>query len=229
MEQRIAIITARGGSKRIPRKNIRSFCGKPIIAYSIIAAKKSGLFDEVMVSTDDEEIARIAGEYGASVPFMRSAETSDDFATTRDVIREVIGKYKELGREFEYVACIYPTAPFVTSQVLQEAVKVLDESGATCLEPVVAYSFPIQRSYAIEDNRIQKNCPGLYGKRSQDLQKMYHDAGQFYIGKTEFVIENGFASSDTVPFILSETDVQDIDTITDWKLAELKFKMRDGE
>lgn len=229
MEDRIAIITARGGSKRIPRKNIRSFCGKPIIAYSIIAAKKSRLFDEVMVSTDDEEIAQIARVYGASVPFMRSAENSDDYATTRDVIKEVIRKYKELGREFEYVACIYPTAPFVTSQVLQDAVKVLDESGATCLEPVVAYSFPIQRSYAIENNRIKKNCPELYLKRSQDLETMYHDAGQFYIGKTEFVIENGFTSSDTIPFVLDETDVQDIDTITDWRLAELKFKMRNEE
>ena len=142
------IITARGGSKRIPKKNIREFCGKPIIAYSILAALESGIFDEVMVSTDSEEIAEIAREYGAKVPFMRSAETSSDFATTADVINEVIAKYKELGKEFDYISCIYPTAPFITPKKLIAILIKLNEIAEACLW---WHLYPLQRCYVIDE------------------------------------------------------------------------------
>ena len=195
-EKAIAIITARGGSKRIPKKNIKEFCGKPIIAYSIRAALDSGIFDEVMVSTDSEEIAEIARAYGAKVPFMRSAKTSDDFATTADVLMEVLERYQEMDRTFDVMSCIYPTAPFVTPQKLQRAYDTLTKEQAVMAMPVVAFSYPPQRSYVLNGNMLEMKWKENYNKRSQDLEKMYHDAGQFYIGKTEFVIENGFASSD---------------------------------
>ena len=178
----IAIIPARGGSKRIPRKNIKPFMGKPIIAYSIEAALQSGLFDEVMVSTDDEEVAEIACGYGAKVPFMRSAETSNDYAGTADVILEVLEMYKERGREFDTVCCIYSTAPFVT--------------------------------------------PEYMNARSQDLEPIYHDAGQFYFSRTApFVESRTFWGKNTAGLVLSELEVQDLDTLTDWTLAEMKYEL----
>ena len=136
----LAIITARGGSKRIPRKNIKDFNGRPIIAYSIEAAKASGVFDEVMVSTDDKEIGDIAASYGAAVPFYRSKETSNDFATTADVIEEVIREYQQKGMEFDIIACIYPTAPFITADKLKNAVDILSSSDVDCVIPVVRFS-----------------------------------------------------------------------------------------
>lgn len=228
MEQKtIAIITARGGSKRIPRKNIKEFCGKPIIAYSIQAALESGLFEEVMVSTDSEEIADIARQYGASVPFMRSAETSNDFATTPDVVREVISEYEKRGKSFTYACCIYPTAPFLTAEKLCAAMETLKESNAVQLTPVVAFSFPPQRGFVIDDTkRIRYKYPEYKDMRSQDIEKMYHDAGQFYVYDVKrFMTIKGNVSEGIVPFILSEMEVQDIDNEEDWEIAELKYRI----
>ena len=225
-EKAIAIITARGGSKRIPKKNIKEFCGKPIIAYSIRAALDSGIFDEVMVSTDSEEIAEIAREYGAKVPFMRSAKTSDDFATTADVLMEVLERYQEIGRTFDVMSCIYPTAPFVTPQKLQSAYDTLTKEHAVMAMPVVAFSYPPQRSYILQGNMLEMKWKENYNKRSQDLEKMYHDAGQFYMYQVEaFIRLKGQMTESIVPVIVDEMDVQDIDNESDWKLAELKYQM----
>lgn len=221
----IAIIPARGGSKRIPRKNIKPFMGKPIIAYSIEAALQSGLFDEVMVSTDDEEIAGIAREYGAAVPFMRSAETSNDYAGTADVILEVLQMYKEQGREFDTVCCIYSTAPFVTSDRLKEAYSKLND-GIDSVFTCVAYSYPVQRSLHIVDGRISMVYPEYLNSRSQDLETIYHDAGQFYVARiSSFIQEKFFWGKNTVGLVLSELEVQDLDTLTDWRLAEMKYEL----
>jgi pseudaminic acid CMP-transferase len=221
----IAIIPARGGSKRIPRKNIKPFMGKPIIAYSIEAAMRSELFDEVMVSTDDEEIAEIARKYGAKVPFMRSAETSNDYAGTADVILEVLKKYKDLGREFDTICCIYSTAPFVTSGKLMEAYSKLTD-GIDFVFTCVAYSYPVQRSLHIVDGKISMVYPEYAASRSQDLEPIYHDAGQFYVAQVEsFVQERTFWGKNTVGLVLSELEVQDLDTLTDWTLAEMKYKL----
>ncbi len=223
----IAIITARGGSKRIPRKNIREFCDKPIIAYSIEAAIASGVFDEVMVSTDDEEIAEIAKKYGAKVPFMRSAETSNDFATTSDVIKEVLSRYKDMGKEFEYTCCIYPTAPFVTAGKLKEALSIMKKKNPIEVMPVVAFSFPPLRSFVVDESgNLKYKYPEYMLSRSQDLEPQYHDAGQFYVYNTKKYLEmDGRIYSDIMPIIVSETEVQDIDNEDDWKIAELKYKI----
>ncbi|MBP3274762.1 MAG: pseudaminic acid cytidylyltransferase [Butyrivibrio sp.] len=222
----LAMITARGGSKRIPRKNIKEFNGKPIMAYSIEAALKSGAFDEVMVSTDDEEIADIARKYGASVPFMRSEKTANDYATTVDVIDEVINEYHNLGKDFDLFACIYPTAPFITADKLGEAVKKLSVSDADSLIPVVRFSYPPQRAMEIRDGRLVFRQPENLSKRSQDLEPHYHDAGQFYVVKTESFLKNkGIMVGQILPMELSELEVQDIDNEVDWKLAEMKYKL----
>ena len=225
----IAIITARGGSKRIPRKNIREFCGKPIIAYSIEAALNSGIFDEVMVSTDDEEIARIAENYGAEVPFLRSAEKADDHAPTIEVIKEVLGEYKKLGEEFDYACCIYPTAPFITSEKLKTAFEQLQSSGKDALIPVVRFSFPPQRCFVIEDESLKYKWPENEFARSQDLEPFYHDAGQFYFQKTKTLIEgHSMVPASTAPFIVDDMEVQDIDTFDDWNIAEIKYRKMVG-
>lgn len=225
-EKAIAIITARGGSKRIPKKNIKEFCGKPIIAYSIRAALDSGIFDEVMVSTDSEEIAEIARAYGAKVPFMRSAKTSDDFATTADVLMEVLERYQEMGRTFDVMSCIYPTAPFVTPQKLQSAYDTLTKEQAIMAMPVVVFSYPPQRSYVLNGNMLEMKWKENYNKRSQDLEKMYHDAGQFYMYQVESYIRlKGQIDQSIVPVIVDEMEVQDIDNETDWKLAEQKYRL----
>src|SRR5438270_12846523 len=176
----VAIITARGGSRRIPRKNIRPFLGRPIIAYSIEAALGSGLFDEVMVSTDDDEIAAVAEEHGAAVPFRRSAAMSDDHATTADVLQEVLGEYGGRGRSFDHACCIYPTAPFVTAERLRVAFARLTASGADCVIPVARFGFPIWRAFCMDDDRLSYVWPEHAPKRSQDLPPAFHDAGQFY-------------------------------------------------
>ena len=222
----LAMITARGGSKRIPRKNIKEFNGKPIMAYSIEAALKSGVFDEVMVSTDDEEIAEIARKYGATVPFMRSEKTSNDFATTVDVIDEVIGEYHARGKDFDVFACIYPTAPFITAERLKEAVEKLSASDADSLIPVVRFSYPPQRAMEIHDGRLVFRQPENLRTRSQDLEPHYHDVGQFYVAKTESFLKNkGIMVGQILPMELSELEVQDIDNEVDWKLAELKYQL----
>lgn len=221
----IAIIPARGGSKRIPRKNIKPFMGKPIIAYSIEAALRSGLFDEVMISTDDEEIAEVSRRYGAKVPFMRSAETSNDYAGTADVILEVLKMYKEQGREFDTVCCIYPTAPFVTADRLIEAYSKLT-GGIDSVFTCVAYSYPVQRSLHIVDGKICMVYPEYAASRSQDLEPIYHDAGQFYAARTSsFIQERTFWGKNTASLVLSELEVQDLDTLTDWALAEMKYEL----
>lgn len=227
MGESIAIITARGGSKRIPKKNIREFLGKPIIAYSIEAAIKSELFSEVMVSTDSEEIAEIARKYGAMVPFMRSAKTSNDYAITADVIREVLGKYKERGRIFEYVCCIYPTAPFVTADKLKQAMDMMKKNKPEVIIPVVAFSFPPQRGYLMGENGLLSYIhPEYLATRSQDLELQYHDAGQFYLYQTDsFMACNGRFTDGIMPLIVSNLEVQDIDNENDWKIAEMKYQL----
>ena len=222
----VAIITARGGSKRIPRKNIKDFCGKPIIAYSIEAALGSGMFEEVMVSTDDEEIADIAKKCGASVPFMRSEATANDYATTADVLGEVIARYKEMGKTFDYAACIYPTAPFITGEKLKSALDDLVASGADCIMPVVKYSYPPQRSLVINNGSLEYKWPEHMNTRSQDLEPFYHDCGQFYVFKVDNFLKTKQVISGVVrPIELPESEVQDIDEQSDWEIAELKYKL----
>lgn len=223
----VAIITARGGSKRIPKKNIKEFCGKPIIAYSIEAALGSGAFDEVMVSTDSEEIRAVAEKYGATVPFLRSEATSGDFATTADVIAEVLETYKKMGKNFDSFACVYPTAPFVTGEKLCEAMKLLD--GADAVLSVVKYSFPPQRAFVIRDGNVAYQYPQYERTRSQDLEPIYHDCGQFYMCKTDvFMEKHSLILPKTRPYILPEEEVQDIDTMSDWEIAEAKYKALRG-
>lgn len=222
---KIAIITARGGSKRIPRKNSKEFCGQPILVYSIQAALESKLFDEVMVSTDDQEIAGIALAYGAKVPFYRSEKTADDYATTADVLWEVLAEYKKMGKEFEWLCCIYPTAPFVTAAKLQAAFADLQVSSADALIPVVKFSYPPQRCFVIENNKLAYKWPEYIKARSQDLESFYHDAGQFYFIKTSiFKKQLTLVPEATFPYLLDEMEVQDIDTIDDWTIAELKYQ-----
>ena len=222
----IAIITARGGSKRIPRKNIKEFLGKPIIAYTIEAALASNMFDQVMVSTDDDEIAEIAKKYGAQVPFMRSEKTSNDFATTADVLNEVIDEYKKLGESFEYMCCLYPTAPFVTPEAIGQAMKILEDNGADTVLPVVKFSFPPQRGVVMKDGYLTPKYPECMPMRSQDLEPMYHDAGQFYCMKVSSFLEQGKVVMDkTMPYMQDDMNVQDIDTLEDWAIAEVKYKV----
>lgn len=230
MSGSVAIITARGGSKRIPRKNVKEFCGKPIIVYSIEAALVSGLFDEVMVSTEDEEIAGIAKAAGARVPFMRSGENAGDYASTDDVLLEVLEAYREQGREFDSFCCLYPTAPFVTAEKLRRAMQLLDKADSVM--PVVAFSFPPQRCMILnEEGELRMKWPEHAKTRSQDLEPYYHDCGQFYCCKTAPFLE--YKTTDLphmVPMIMSETQVQDIDNLDDWKIAELKYSlMKAGE
>ena len=222
----IAIITARGGSKRIPRKNIRPFLGKPILEYSIAAALQTGLFEEVMVSTDDAEIAQIAQQAGAKVPFFRSEETANDFATTADVIAEVLTAYAQTGKEFQAACCIYPTAPFVTANILSTAMQLLEQEQADCVIPVVRFSFPPQRGVIINNNKINPKWPENMAKRSQDLEPLYHDCGQFYCLNVErFLQQKAIWMEHAVPIIQEERYVQDIDTLEDWALAEMKYKL----
>lgn len=221
----IAIITARGGSKRIPRKNIKNFCGKPILQYSIEAALGSEMFDEVMVSTDDREIAEIAKECGANVPFFRSEKTSGDYASTEDVLVEVINEYKKNGKEFDTYCCIYPTAPFLTDGILREAVRKFEKEKADFMTPVVKFSYPPQRCQIIENGQLVRKWPEYKYTRSQDLKPWYHDAGQFYIGNIECLLKNGMSNGVNIPYIMEEMRVQDIDTEEDWKIAEMKFRL----
>ena len=223
-ESSIAIITARGGSKRIPRKNIKEFCGKPIITYSIEAALHSGLFTEVMVSTDDEEIARIAEQAGAKVPFMRSGENAGDYASTDDVLLEVLDRYRKQGREFETFCCLYPTAPFVTAEKLQKAMQMLEKADSVM--PVVAFSYPPQRCVVLnEQGELRMKWPEHARTRSQDLEPYYHDCGQFYCCRTQPFIQYGTTDLPRmIPMIMSEMEVQDIDNQDDWAIAELKYQ-----
>lgn len=203
----------------------------PIIGYSIKAAIESGVFNEVMVSTDDEEIARIALQFGAKVPFMRSIKTSNDFATTADVINEVLDNYEKQGQKFDTVCCIYATAPFITSDRIKNAIATVEEGKADSAFSCVAFSYPVLRGLVItEDGFIKMRWPEYMTSRSQDLTQFYHDAGQFYISKIDsFRKTNGFWGDKTIPVILSELEVQDLDTPTDWAIAEMKYKLLKGE
>lgn len=222
----VAIITARGGSKRIPRKNIKPFCGKPIIAYSIDAAKQSGLFDEIMVSTDDEEIAAIAREYGAAVPFLRSEATANDFATTGMVITEVISEYKKLGKTFDVICCIYPTAPFIRAERLVEGMKLIESGECDAITPVVKFSYPPQRGFIVENGFLHYKYPEYALTRSQDLEPMYHDVGQYYFSTAESFERTGSFSPERLGYVvISDDEVQDIDNPEDWATAELKYRM----
>jgi N-acylneuraminate cytidylyltransferase len=222
----LAIIPARGGSKRIPRKNIKTFIDRPIIAYSINAAQKAECFDEIMVSTEDHEIASIAQVYGAAVPFVRSERAANDLAMLADVIEEVLLEYKKRGRLFTYFCCILPTAPFVSSVVLQRGLKLLIETGADAVIPVTRFSYPIQRSLKIEKDRLSMLWPENYNVRSQDLMPVYHDCGQFYWMRSEsLLVQKKLFAQNTVPLEIPESEVQDIDVEEDWKIAEMKYRI----
>lgn len=223
----LAIITARGGSKRIPRKNIKDFMGKPMLAYAIQATLDSKTFEEVMVSTDDKEIAEIALKYGAKVPFMRSEKTSNDMAMTYDVLEEVILEYKKLGKNFDNVACIYPCVPFLTGEILKNAYDIFSSQDCDTLVPVVRFSFPIQRAFRVDENKyLQYREPENMLKRSQDLEPMFHDVGMFYFSRTEDLLKNKRLIGYKAAYIeMDESVIQDIDNDSDWKMAELKYKV----
>ena len=219
----LCIIPARGGSKRIPRKNIKPFLGKPMLAYSIEAAQATGLFDEIMVSTDDQEIAEIAQIYGAKVPFMRGAETSNDFATTADVLHEVLEQYKSLGQFFDNFCCIYATAPMIQYKDIVTAFNRLQDSDFTMLYPVVQFSYPIWRCLDLDgDGNMNRHWPEYENSRSQDLPKTYHDTGTFYWYKTKEWLAGNIRLGGIE---VNETTIQDIDTETDWIIAEMKYKL----
>ena len=223
----ICVIPARGGSKRIPKKNIKEFLGKPIITYSIQAALDSGLFDEVMVSTDDLEIAEIAKNFGAKVPFIRSVKNSDDFATTFDVIEEVIQSYRSQGKDFENICCVYSCAPFVNSEILLKAYNQLIRNKFDTVFPIIAYSFPIQRALRIDNSKVSMILEENLNVRSQDLEDSFHDAGQFYWCNSKKLLQNKkILTKNTGGVEISELEAQDIDNEIDWKLAELKFQLK---
>lgn len=217
----LCIIPARGGSKRIPRKNIKPFIGKPIIAYSIENAKATGLFDEIMVSTDDPEIVEIAKQYGASVPFLRSEKMANDYATLADVLQEVIENYVERGASFDNMCCILATCPLIKATDISDAYQRLIQSDFTTICPMVAYSYPILRSYSMDENgEMTMNWPEYAKTRSQDLKPAYHDSGTFYWHKIEQWLAGNRRRGGVV---ISEELIQDIDTEQDWKLAEMKY------
>ncbi len=221
----LALIPARGGSKRIPKKNIRLFNGKPIIAYSIECAINSGLFDEVMVSTDSEEIADIAKQYGAKIPFFRTEVNASDFATTYDVIQEVSDCYTQKGIDFDHLCCIYATSPLVQEKDLKEGLEKLIKESFDTVFSAVAFSYPVWRGFEMLENyKTQMVWPEFESTRSQDLKKVYHDAGQWYWLNMKKK-PNRIFTDNSGSIILDEMNVQDIDTITDWKLAELKYQL----
>ncbi len=225
---KIAIIPARSGSKRISKKNIKDFLGKPIIAYSIKSALESKIFDEVMVSTDSQEIADIAIKYGAKVPFLRSKKNSDDYATTADVITEVLEEYKKRGQSYNYACCIYSTAPLITKEILIKGITLLEEYNLDSVFPVIPFGHPIQRAFSINiAGNIEMIDSQKRDFRSQDLKPAYYDAGQFYcLNVNEFLIQKKVFMKKTFPLILSDLDAQDINNESDWKIAEMKYKLK---
>ena len=227
MRKPLAIIPARGGSKRIPRKNIKHFLGRPIIEYSINSAIESQLFEEVMVSTDDFEIAEISRNAGASVPFLRSKNKADDFTGTAEVLMDVVNQYKTLGRVFQTVCCIYPTAPFITSKFLKSSFSKFENSNCDSLFPILQFDSPIQRALIQNANgKLEMKFPENYSLRSQDFQPCYHDAGQFYWVKVESLEKYGklwMINSEGI--VISQLQAQDIDTLEDWKIAEWKYSL----
>jgi len=223
----ICVIPARGGSKRIPRKNIKKFNGKPIIAYSIEAALKSNCFDQVIVSTDDDEIAEVAKKYGAQVPFLRPDELSNDYAGTIPVIKHAIEWMEDNKSSVENVCCLYATAPFIRPQIISQAYQQLNNSKADYCFSVTSFVFPIQRAIKIvEKNKVSMFYPEHFNTRSQDLEEAYHDAGQFYWGKAQaFKDELQIFTEVATPYILPRYLVQDIDTPEDWIRAESMYRV----
>lgn len=222
----LAVIPARGGSKRIPGKNIKAFCGKPIIAYSIEAAQRSGIFDDIIVSTDDEAISKVASEWGANVPFMRPANLSDDFTGTRAVTRHAIEAYSEQIERPEYCCCIYATAPFLQAEYLVKGFRRLSLSPEQSFAfSVTSFAFPVQRAIQLDGNGVAAMYPEHMMSRSQDLIEGYHDAGQFYWGRSgDYLSSKGMFSKYSIPITLPRYLVQDIDTQEDWQRAELMYQ-----
>ena len=222
----LCVIPARGGSKRIPRKNIREFCGKPMIAWSIEAAIKSGLFEHIVVSTDDDEIAAVATSFGAEVPFRRPAAMADDHTATRPVVNHAISEAEQRFGRPAHVCCIYPTAPFIQIDDLQRGSEQLISSGADFAFTVTRFAYPIQRALKLtEGGRVAMFQPEHCKTRSQDLEEAYHDAGQFYWGRTEaFLEDRDTLSAASMPIILPNWRVADIDEQEDWERAELLFR-----
>lgn len=225
----VAIIPARGGSKRIKNKNIKTFCGKPIIAYSIEVALASKMFDEVIVSTDDPKIADIAREYGAQVPFMRPAHLADDYTGTNEVIEDTLFKLQKMGKQIDFACCIYATAPFLQKQSIVEAFKQLQQQpNKAAAFTACKFNYPIQRSFTIEgeEKLVTPVDPESIPKRSQDLASVYHDAGQLYLGKASDFINQQFDifSDKAIAILLPSYLVQDIDDEQDWLRAELMYQ-----
>lgn len=228
---RLAVIPARGGSKRIPRKNIKMFCGKPMIAWSIEAALQSGCFDKVIVSTDDDEIAEVARQYGASVPFMRPVELSDDYTGTIPVIQQAIEWCRADGFDAHQVCCLYATAPFVRPEDLSRGLGTLEQTGSHYAFSVTSYAFPIQRAIRLTGaGRVEMFNAEHFNTRSQELEESYHDAGQFYWGLASAWLQGGMIfSPESSAVMLPRHRVQDIDTPEDWVRAEWLYKAFQAE
>lgn len=223
----LCVIPARGGSKRIPRKNIKLFCGKPMIAWSVQAAKESQCFDRIIVSTDDNEIADVALKWGCDVPFMRPAELADDYASTPDVMQHAAIWSNTQEKKPAYICCVSATAPFMNPEKIRDGLNIIKQENCDYAVSMTKYPSPIQRAIRVtKDNRIEMFSPENFHKRSQELEDAYHDAGQFYWGKTEAWVSKKFLfSHGTAPILLPEIQVQDIDTPEDWEIAELKHKL----
>ena len=222
----IAIIPARGGSKRIPKKNIKDFFGKPLISYSIEVAIASNLFEKVIVTTDDENISRIAKEYGAVVPFIRPPELCDDFTGTVDVVNHAVNYLEKKGEKYDYICTIYATAPLLQKEYLIEGYEKLKNSNAVNAFSSTSMPFPIQRTFKInDDGRSEMFTPEYYMTRSQDLEEAYQDAGQFYWEKRFKSSDETMFGKDSIPIILPRYLVQDIDTLEDWKSAEYMYQI----
>ncbi|MBN7278683.1 pseudaminic acid cytidylyltransferase [Vibrio cholerae] len=227
----VAVIPARGGSKRIPRKNVKDFCGKPMIAWSIEAAKASGCFDKIIVSTDDTEIAAIARQFGAEIPFIRPAALSDDYTGTIPVIRHAVEWLNQNDSKVDYACCLYATAPFILPEDLRQGLQLIKDAGSSYAFSVTSYAFPIQRAVRITKNsRVAMFNPEHFQTRSQDLEHAWHDAGQFYWGTAEaWCEERAIFGEDSLPVVLPRHRVQDIDTAEDWNRAEWLFRAMQAE
>ena len=223
---KLCVIPARGGSKRIPKKNIKHFHGKPIIAYSIEAALQSKCFDHVIVSTDDKAIANISLAYGAEVPFFRPLELANDFAGTLPVIKHAIEFYTNQHIDIDHVCCLYSTAPFVDAEILLSSYKKFLKSDVSYCFSVCEFNSPVQRSFVItEEGRVKMREPDFFNHRSQDMEPVFYDAGQFYWGtKQAFLDELPSFGEYTLPYVLPKTKVQDIDTQEDWIIAEIMYR-----
>lgn len=224
----VCIIPARGGSKRIPRKNIRPFLGKPVIAYAIEAARASGCFDEIMVSTDDDEIAAISREFGASVPFMRSSKNADDHSNFTDALQEVLECYAAAGRHFDLCCSVFATSALTQPEHLRQGFRMLQANPSLlAVVPVLSFGYPIQRALRIEDDRLHMIQPENYFVRTQDMPPAYHDAGQWYWMRSAHVSgQLRLLAPTSAALVISDLDAQDIDNERDWLLAELKYQLR---